>query len=253
MPTDWPAILPTLKADEASGLGIREIARKYNLPSGSVARWLRKPTASLPLQSDAASQDASLKRDTTQGLKHGNEGAQSVTITPNVTLDGSVPRQRPAISPAEPPSFQPAAVTQLEIDREAARKAMRDGLAGKIELSAQQTALIKLLLKDELEPETERNLYAGRSTDELGERALVLSVSVLGIRKVAEMIRDLSKAGTLDLGLEWEPKAEREELPPVAEAVDKVESIVEWTKPTSVTSSVKAGPTPELGGVESLD
>lgn len=242
MPTDWPAILPTLKADQQAGLGVQAIAQKYGLPKGSVSRWLNKPeTVKLDDTVSAKPLDETRAADS-------NEDSQSVTITPNVTLDGSVPRQRPAISPFEPPSFQPAAVTQLEIDREAARKAMRDGLAGKIELSAQQTALIKLLLKDELEPETERNLYAGRSTDELGERALVLSVSVLGIRKVAEMIRDLSKAGTLDLGLEWEPKAEREELPPVAEAVDKVESIVEWTKP-----SVTVKPTPELGGVESLD
>ena len=92
-------------------------------------------------------------------------------------------------------------------------------MIGRVELTAQQTALIRLLLKDELEPETERNLYAGRHTEELAERALVLAVSVLGLVRVAAQLRELGRAGMLDLGLDWEPP--KDEIPTVIEHDEK--------------------------------
>lgn len=147
-------------------------------------------------------------------------------------------------------------LSALEKTREAARLQLHKIAVGEVEGDASQMAALRLLLKDELEPETERNLYAGRSVEELAERSLVLAVSVLGLVKVAAQLRELAKAGTLDLGLDWEP-------PKVAQIEAVAERVTETVTPALDDSA--AGETAEKAvtpsaavsvdrsGVETLD
>ncbi len=231
-----PEVLEALKTDQAAGLTHRQLAAKHNVPFGSIARWLKPPVIQ------------TLSESVNQAIQvESSEPASENTESPKGTESTSLPPSTPFVQPT-------ASLTQLEEDREAARQAMRAGIAGKwpdgrkCELSTQQTALIKLLLKDELEPEAERNLYAGRSTDELAERSLVLAVSVLGLRKVAELLRTLGKAGTLDLGLEWSPDGAMGEA-----AVERVESVAP-AEAVALVSAVPVETAPRVhdSGVESL-
>lgn len=174
MATDWQALLPTLKADRDAGMGVVDIARKHGLPKGSVSRWLAK------------GKPESVKPETGDSPE---------------TLDGSRPtvfqdeagKKRGKQALPEPSS--------LSIDKATARLKMNEAIAGRIKLDAVQAGLIKTALKDELEPEVERNPYAGTPEDELAERALVLACSVLGVKSIAARLALMLKhePGMLDL------------------------------------------------------
>lgn len=224
-PHDWPALLPLLQEDQKAGLTIREIANKHHLPSGSVGRWLLK--SRLKAEAIQSPGESPIRDELSQAIQEKNgEERESVASVPEAS--------------------------QLEKDREAARQAMRDGLSGKKELSSQQTAIIRLLLKDELEPETERNLYAGRPLEELAERSLVLTVSIFGLVKTAALLRELSKAGTLDLGLDWSPEQDPPTPVPEPTAPPEVEQ-VEWKPPQPVVPEPHWQTNVTVTEVETLD
>ena len=193
MPTDWKALLPDLKADVALGKGIRQIALERNLPFGSVARWLRKPEIDTVAQSAGVSVTQTPSDSATQEKVEALEG----------TGTASAPLQSTP-SPLQPVRPSPEQ-SPLEIARQAARQSLIDIASGRVEGDASRMAAIKLLLKDELEPEVESNPYVGQPTEELGLRAITLAVAVLGLNAVAKIIRDQARAGTLDLGLDWTP------------------------------------------------
>ena len=233
MPTDWPAILSTLQEDEKAGLTVRAIASKHNLPPGSVHRWLTKAKR----QAIPETLDGTVRRET--------------DVSPIQVETTQARRQK---DDAESDYESSVDLSELESDRKLARKMMRDGISGRITLTAQQTTLIRLILKDELEPENDRNLYAGRDTTELAERSLVLLVSVLGLVKVAAIIRELSKAGTLDLGLEWQPDGKDEPLGEALADAPKVEEVeqIEPARPQPIAVQAPEAPKVDFGDVQTI-
>lgn len=182
MPTQ--DVIEALKADLAEGLTYRAISAKRAIPLGTLSVWLK------PLK---AGQTIGPQTD-----RHTDRQRPSESVGP---VDGTIQTETPSAS------LQVIPPTELEKARAEARKALGDIAAGRVSGDASRMAALRLLLKDELEPETERNLYAGRSSEELAERSLVLAVSVLGVRKVSALMRSLAQSETLDLGLEWAPSA----------------------------------------------
>lgn len=210
-----------IKARRENGESIGSIARSFGVNKGSIQYILKPPQKHTKLEQIA-------------GL-------------PNSQTDVNVPKEQTRKT-AETSDAQE---TELQNDRKAARELMRKALKGKVELSAQQTSLIRLLLKDELEPEAEKNPYAGIETEELGLRALTCAVSVLGLQRVSMILSAQAKAGTLDLGLNWEPeeaKQQREQalLPPSQELTQSRVTVV-MRQPAS--DGVETLETPKAGGI----
>lgn len=168
------ANLETIKARLAAGETLTALAKEFKVNKGTMFRVLNPP-----------------KRETGDN----KDPKRTVTTSANAgEQEGKLEAESSDVQESE-----------LKSDRQAARKLMRKALNGKVDLTAQQTALIRLLLKDELEPEAEKNPYAGIETEELGLRALTCAVSVLGLHRVSVILSTQAKAGTLDLGLNWEP------------------------------------------------
>lgn len=250
MATDWPAILPSLQADEAAGMTIRAIAAKYQLPPGSVGRWLFKSRAKAEtvIQEAGVSPRQETPETVIQGQVAQDEVEQGETGTASQSSNQHQPLQSVKKSADNEP-VQPQ--SQLDIDRDEARKALRAIVSGKLEGSAQQMAAIRLLLKDELDPETEVNPYAAIPTDELALRIMTLAGSVLGLSRLSRVMRQESQGGMMDLGLDYVPSAEiaSEVAVPTRAEVTRVETL----EVEAATSEVaKAGPV-QAFGVESLE
>ena len=96
----------------------------------------------------------------------------------------------------------------LAKDRAAARRALQGIVSGRVVAKAGQMMAIRLILKDELEPERAPNPYAGIAETELAERIVVTACSVLGVKRLTEILMGLAKLGEADVlhGLEaFEP------------------------------------------------
>lgn len=163
-----------LKDDLAEGLTYRAISAKRGIPLGTLALWL--PALKVKPQTDKQTPDGQIDKqafpESLQGSKAKGQGRSSET------------------------GFQ---APSDHLDKASARKTLNEIALGHREGDASQMAALKLVLKDELEPETESNPYAGTPEEELGERALVLACSVLGYRSVVARLRELGKAEMLDL------------------------------------------------------
>lgn len=96
----------------------------------------------------------------------------------------------------------------LDRDRLSARRALKAIVSGKMTAKPGQMMGIKMILKDELEPEKAPNPYAGIAETELAERMIVTACSVLGVKRLTEILMGLAKLGEADVlhGLEaFEP------------------------------------------------
>lgn len=208
-PAKWKVNLEAIRADRQAGMSFPALSAKYGVNAGSIARELNPKPAKPAAKPDDATLDGSTQREV-QGLEARERldtaSASQVSNAPTAPKDDS-----------------------LLIDKAAARRTMNRAIQGKVDLSAQQSAMIRLALKDELEPEVEANPYAGTPTEELALRALTLAVSVLGLVRVAALLRSEAKAGTLDLGLDYEPPAEMQTESNVLEAAKQLPSSYEAT------------------------
>lgn len=173
MATDWKTLTPILQEKHKAGATVKELATEYALNKGSVSRALRAKVAS-------------------------GATRQTVAELQDTTLDGSVKPRKPR---KEDEDEGEQALSSQVIDKATARRRMNDAIAGRIKLDPTAAGLIKTALKDELEPEVERNPYAGTPEDELAERALVLACSVLGVKSIAARLALMLKhePGMLDL------------------------------------------------------
>lgn len=171
---DWIALKPQVEALRAKGLDWVAVSKAVGVPVMSVYGKFR-----------------------TKPLKGAPEAPQANPTSP---LDSNL-TDKEASNPPQ----------GLDLARTKARELISDAVSGRADPSAQQIAAARMLLKDELEPKQEGNAFSGIPTEELAERALVLAVSVLGLVKVAAQLREMGKAGTLDLGLGWTPDGMKDE------------------------------------------
>lgn len=175
---DWTVLKPQVQALRDEGLSWAQVAKRVSVPVESVYAACRPKKLKLP------------KADT-----------QSLSQTLPTSPVDSVGQLGEASNPP----------VGLDLARTKARELISDAVSGRADPSAQQIAAARMLLKDELEPKQEGNAFSGIPTEELAERALVLAVSVLGLVRVAALIRERAKAGTLDLGLGWTPDGMKDE------------------------------------------
>ena len=96
----------------------------------------------------------------------------------------------------------------IQEDRNAARRALREIVTGRQLAKAGQMQGIKMLLADELEPEKDANPYSGIPEDELAERMVVTACSILGIRKLTDVLKRLALAGEADVLTGFVPDAD---------------------------------------------
>lgn len=110
----------------------------------------------------------------------------------------------------------------LASDRKAARKALQDIVTGRKEAKPGQMAAIKLLLQDEIEPERDPNPWAGLPEDELAERVVVTAASVLGVKRLTDVLVRLAQRGEADVlhGLETFDSAIGQQASPKDEPLD---------------------------------
>ena len=87
----------------------------------------------------------------------------------------------------------------LAADQRSARVALKGIVTGRKIAKPGQMAAIKMLLQNELEPEKAPNPYTGQSEDELAERMIVTACSVLGIKRLTEVLMQLAKLGEADV------------------------------------------------------
>lgn len=248
MATDWTAILPSLLADEAAGMSARQIATKHQLLPGSVYRALKRAK---PVDTETSVETGNAetgKQGVSESPVAKDEDGEAETASASFQHNQGKPLQSVKKSADNAP-VQPQ--SQLDIDRDEARKALRAIVSGKLEGSAQQMAAIRLLLKDELDPETEVNPYAGIPTDELALRIMTLAGSVLGLSRLSRVMRQESQGGMMDLGLDYVPPDEiaSEVVVPTRVEVTRVETLKVEAESSEAD---KAGPV-QAFGVESLE
>lgn len=254
MATDWPAILPSLQADEAAGMTIRAIAAKYQLPPGSVGRWLFKSRAKAEtvIQEAGVSPRQETPETVIQGQVTQDEVEQGEIGSASQSYNEDKPKTLRSVKAIKGASSDEEEAAPDEfIDKKAARRMMNRSIRGEVELDTQQSQMIKAALKDELEPEQEVNPYAGIPTDELALRIMTLAGSVLGLSRLSRVMRQESQGGMMDLGLDYVPSAEiaSEVAVPTRAEVTRVETL----EVEAATSEVaKAGPV-QAFGVESLE
>lgn len=172
---DWKTLRPQVEALRAEGLSWALVGQRIGVPEPALYAACR-PKKPKPKPEQVPNQAPTRQDDKAEPDKEGSNPPQG-----------------------------------LELARTQARKLISDAVSGRADPSAQQIAAARMLLKDELEPKQDGNAFSGIPTEELAERALVLAVSVLGLVRVAALIRERAKERTLDLGLGWTPAGMKDE------------------------------------------
>ncbi len=128
-------------------------------------------------------------------------GINYLSLRAKLILVPAPPVQAVPITPPSaplPPADPVTAGASLDASRIAARMLLHNALTGASEVSAQQIAAARLVLKDELEPERV-NPYSGIPEAELAERCIVMACSIMGVERVSEILRQLAHEGMADV------------------------------------------------------